>query len=115
MNTKQKSKNVFTKILTICNIFSLHTSHLNAIEQVEPPQKLMFQAILEDGIYLIIGKWYSCGSQKRHQNTRVNNVGVQWCAMCVCLFLKFYNFIKGIVDTNMIFSKKLKPLFLYLA
>ena len=56
MNTKQKSKNVFTKILTICNIFSLHTSHLNAIEQVEPPQKLMFQAILEDGIYLIIGK-----------------------------------------------------------
>ena len=56
MNTRQKSKNVFTKILTIRYIFSLHASHLNAIEQVEPPLKLMFQAILEDGIYLIIGK-----------------------------------------------------------
>ena len=55
MNTRQKSKNVFTKILTVRYIFSLHASHLNAIEQVEP-LKLMFQAILEDGIYLIIGK-----------------------------------------------------------
>ena len=35
-------------------------------------------------------------------------VGVRWCAMCILLFLKFYNFIKGIMRICVVFLKKPK-------
>ena len=37
-----------------------------------------------------------------------------WCAMCIFLFLSFYNFIKGIVYIYIVFFKKFRSLFLYL-
>ena len=39
-------------------------------------------------------------------------LGVQWCLMCMFLSLKFYNFIKGIVQIYVVFSKTLRPMFL---
>ena len=41
-------------------------------------------------------------------------LSVQWCVMCIFIFLKFDNFIKGIVWVYIVFLKKLRPLFLYL-
>ena len=32
-------------------------------------------------------------------------LGVRWCAMSIFLFLKFYNFIKGIMHIHSIFKK----------
>ena len=32
-------------------------------------------------------------------------LGVQWCVMSIFLFLKFYNFIKGIMRIHSIFKK----------
>ena len=39
---------------------------------------------------------------------------MQWCGMCIFLFLKSYNFIKGILCKYIVFLKKLRPLFLHL-
>ena len=39
---------------------------------------------------------------------------MRWCVMCIFLFLRFYNFIEGIVRIYTIFFKKLRPLFLHL-
>ena len=41
-------------------------------------------------------------------------LGVRWCMMCIFLFLKFDNFIKGIVHICIVFFKKLRLWFLYL-
>ena len=41
-------------------------------------------------------------------------LSVRWCAMCIFVFLRFYNFIKGIVHINIVFLKMLGPLLLYL-
>ena len=35
-------------------------------------------------------------------------LGVRRCAMCILLFLKFYNFIKGIMRIYVVFLKKPK-------
>ena len=40
-------------------------------------------------------------------------LGVQWYAMCIFLFLRFYDFFKGFAHIY-IFIKKLGPLLLYL-
>ena len=34
-------------------------------------------------------------------------LGVRWCAICIFLFLKFNNFITGIMRIYIVFSKKL--------
>ena len=39
---------------------------------------------------------------------------MQWCAMCIFLFIKFYNFVKVIVCIYIVFLKETRPLFLYL-
>ena len=42
-------------------------------------------------------------------------LGVRWCAMSIFLFLKFYNFIKGIMHIHSIFKKpKTNVFILYL-
>ena len=41
-------------------------------------------------------------------------LGMQWCAMCIFLFIKFYNFVKVIVCIYIVFLKEIRPLFLYL-
>ena len=47
--------------------------------------------------------------------TRVINVSrVRGVVMCIFLFLRFYDFIKGIARIYLVFLKKLRPLFLYL-
>ena len=33
-------------------------------------------------------------------------LGMRWCTMCIFLFLRFYNFIKGIACINIVFLKK---------
>ena len=38
----------------------------------------------------------------------------KWCAICIFLFLRFYNFIKGFVHIYIISLKELQLLFLYL-
>ena len=40
-------------------------------------------------------------------------LGMQWCAMCIFLFIKFYNFVKVIVCIYIVFLKETRPLFLY--
>ena len=40
---------------------------------------------------------------------------MQWCAICIFLFLKSDHFIKWIVHIYIVFFKKLKPLFSYLS
>ena len=37
-------------------------------------------------------------------------LSVQWCAMCIFLFLEFYNFIKGIGHMYIVFLKKFIPI-----
>ena len=41
-------------------------------------------------------------------------LSVRWCAMRSFVFLRFYNFIKGIVHIYIVFLKMLGPLLLYL-
>ena len=41
-------------------------------------------------------------------------LGMQWCVMCIFLFIKFYNFVKVIVCIYIVFLKEIRPLFLYL-
>ena len=38
---------------------------------------------------------------------------VQWCAMCISLFLKFYNYIKGIMYMYIVFLKNLRQTCLF--
>ena len=38
-------------------------------------------------------------------------LGMRWCAMSIFLFLKFYNFIKGIMHIYIVFLKNLKRMF----
>ena len=37
---------------------------------------------------------------------------MRWCAMCIFLYLKFYNFIKGIMRTYIVFLKNLVQIFI---
>ena len=39
-------------------------------------------------------------------------LGVWWCVMCIFLFLKCYNFIKGIMHMYTVFLKNLRHVFL---
>ena len=41
-------------------------------------------------------------------------LGLQWCAICIFIFLEFYNFIIGIMCIYTVFLKNLRPMFLYL-
>ena len=47
-------------------------------------------------------------------NALVNVVRVQWCAMHIFHFLRFYNFIQGIMCIYIVFLKKSRPMFLNL-
>ena len=45
---------------------------------------------------------FQCKCGKMHAQVLL---GVQWCVMSIFLFLKFYNFIKGIKCIHSIFKK----------
>ena len=47
------------------------------------------------------------------QNACINILSMWWCVMHIFLFLRFYNFTKGILHIYTVFFKKLRPLFLY--
>ena len=46
-------------------------------------------------------------STRVQQNAWVNTFDMQWCPMCIFLFLRFYNFIKGIMPIYKVFLKKI--------
>ena len=53
---------------------------------------------------------FQCVCGKLHAQTLL---GVQWCAMSIFLFLKFSNFIKGIMHRHSIFKKPKSNVFIF--
>ena len=47
-----------------------------------------------------------------HKYICVNTIGGRWCAMCIIPFLRFYNFIKGIMHIYKSFLKNMRQSFL---